>query len=104
MAPHIDVRSSAEGFYELAHALDLRSSLAAAEASIRSALERAGSHGAHQRSDHPQLDPTLGVNIVVKGAEGEMAVSRSSPAAVPDYPARWATAGADVAAEGRLLE
>lgn len=58
-AANVDIRPSAEGYQDLALALDLRSSLLAAEATIRSAIERRESRGAHQRSDYPELDPAL---------------------------------------------
>ncbi|MGI8586135.1 MAG: FAD-dependent oxidoreductase [Chloroflexia bacterium] len=104
VAPHIDVRSSAEGYYELAHALDLRSSLVAAEATILSALERRESRGAHQRSDYANLDPALAVNVVVTAAQGGLTVSRAAPSAVPEDLAKWAASDAEIGVEGRLLE
>jgi succinate dehydrogenase / fumarate reductase, flavoprotein subunit len=65
-AQNMDVRPSAEGYQDLALALDLRAALASAEATLRGALERRESRGAHQRSDYPQLDPALTVNFVVQ--------------------------------------
>jgi succinate dehydrogenase / fumarate reductase flavoprotein subunit len=54
-AGDVEVRPDAEGYRELAHALDLEASLTAARATVLSALERRESRGAHWRSDHPEL-------------------------------------------------
>ena len=59
----VDVRPSSEGYADLAHALDLRGSLMAAEATLLGALARRESRGAHQRRDFPQLDTDLRVNF-----------------------------------------
>ena len=60
----MDVRPSSEGYRDLAVALDLRASLAVAEATVLSAQARQESRGAHQRYDYPDLDPGLKVNFV----------------------------------------
>ena len=60
----VDVRPSAEGFSDLALALDLLGSIDSAEATIRSAIARKESRGAHQRSDYKQLDTSENVNSV----------------------------------------
>ncbi|WP_053762260.1 FAD-binding protein [Streptomyces sp. AS58] len=57
---HIDI----SGFQDLAHAFDLRSSVLAARATLECALERRETRGCHNRSDHPDLDPDLNVNLV----------------------------------------
>jgi succinate dehydrogenase / fumarate reductase flavoprotein subunit len=64
-APRVDVRPSAEGWTDLAQALDLRTGLVVAEATVRCALERRETRGAHIRSDFPELDPQLRVNYHV---------------------------------------
>ncbi len=61
----VDVRPSAEGFSDLALALDLLGSIDSAEATIRSAIARKESRGAHQRSDYKQLDTSENVNYIV---------------------------------------
>jgi len=48
----LDVRPDSEGFEDLMLAFDLEGSLASAEATILSALERKESRGAHQRRDY----------------------------------------------------
>src|SRR5918999_947484 len=58
-AADVDVRPGAEGWTDLAHALDLRAGLVVAEATVRGAIERRETRGAHIRSDYPELDPQL---------------------------------------------
>ena len=64
-----DIRRQAEaapgGPSDLAAALDLRSMLLTAEATVRSALLRAESRGAHQRGDYPATDPAWQRTILV---------------------------------------
>ena len=64
-AAHVDVRPGSEGWTDLAQALDLRSGLVAAEATLRCAIERRETRGAQIRSDFPELDPALEVNFYV---------------------------------------
>jgi succinate dehydrogenase / fumarate reductase flavoprotein subunit len=64
-AENVDVQPGAEGWTDLAHALDLRAGLIAAEATLRSAIERRETRGAQIRSDFPNLDPALRVNLYV---------------------------------------
>lgn len=59
----VDVRPGAEGWSDLANLLDLRSGLIAAETTVRGAIERRETRGAHNRSDHPELDQTMRVNF-----------------------------------------
>jgi succinate dehydrogenase / fumarate reductase, flavoprotein subunit len=64
-----DVRRAAEasvaGDGDLPAALDLRSMLLTAEATVRAALLRTESRGAHQRSDYPQTDAAWQRTILV---------------------------------------
>jgi succinate dehydrogenase / fumarate reductase flavoprotein subunit len=60
----IRVNPDLAGFAGLAHAFDLRASLTAARATIECAIERKESRGAHNRSDYPEIDPNLQVNLV----------------------------------------
>ena len=57
---HVDIG----GYADLAVAFDLRSAVLAARATLECALERRESRGSHNRSDHPDLDPQLQVNLV----------------------------------------
>jgi succinate dehydrogenase / fumarate reductase flavoprotein subunit len=107
-AADVDVRPSAEGYQDLALALDLRASLVTAEATLRGAIARRESRGAHQRADHPALDPALAVNFVVArdgGEAGQLTVTRSSVPPVPTELLSWADAPApDLPLTRRLLE
>lgn len=104
-ADDIDVRPSSEGFRDLALALDLRSAIIAAEATVRSALERCESRGAHQRTDCPNLDPNLLVNFIVRlGYDGSQVISRAPVERIPNDLTRWINTRESLSLEGRLLE
>jgi succinate dehydrogenase / fumarate reductase, flavoprotein subunit len=77
-ADDVDVRPSAEGWTDLAHALDLRAALVTSEATLRLALERRETRGAHIRPDHPDPDPSFEVSLHVRRdpATGDLVVSR----------------------------
>ncbi len=62
--PDLAVHPDIAGFDDLAHSLDLKGSMIAARATLESALARKETRGAHNRSDYPQLDPALKVNMV----------------------------------------
>ncbi|MGH2385696.1 MAG: FAD-binding protein, partial [Candidatus Limnocylindria bacterium] len=55
--PSVDVRPSEEGWGDLAHALDVQAMLGTAEATLRGAIAREETRGAHVRSDFPELRP-----------------------------------------------
>jgi succinate dehydrogenase / fumarate reductase, flavoprotein subunit len=101
----LDVRPSAEGFTDLAHALDLRASLVAAEATILGALARRESRGAHQRADYPDLDLALSVNLrVTLDPAGALSLQ---PHAVPEMASYLRTIVEEtrpLEVAGRLLE
>ena len=104
-AKDVDVRPSSEGYRDLALALDLRGSLSSAEATIRAALERRESRGAHQRTDYPELDPEGRYNTVIKlNSDGEQIIWRAPVHAVPEYLQSWLEGYEDLQVEGRLLE
>jgi succinate dehydrogenase / fumarate reductase flavoprotein subunit len=67
-----DIRRQAEqapvGEPDLAAALDLQSMTLTAEATVRSALARTESRGAHQRADYPATDPAWQRTILVQHA------------------------------------
>jgi succinate dehydrogenase / fumarate reductase, flavoprotein subunit len=99
-AAGVDVRPGAEGWGDLATALDLRAGLVAAEATLRSAIERRETRGAQVRSDYPELDASLQVNIRLDARMEPW----SEP--VPPVPAElrdWAETRVEVTAD-RLLE
>lgn len=63
----IGVHPDIAGFQDLAHAFDLKASVLAARATLESALERRETRGCHNRSDYPDTDPALKVNLVWSG-------------------------------------
>ena len=105
LARHVDVRPSSEGYADLAHALDLRASLVAAEATLLGALARRESRGAHQRRDFPQLDPDLRVNFRTR-LEGtsQLTVTAQPVPPVPPELASWTQSDEVLDVAGRLLE
>ncbi len=99
----VDVRPSSEGYQDLGVALDLRGSIIAAEATLRSALERRESRGAHQRSDYPDLLDTPSNTRVVLKVDGSMGVRAVSvPCTIMGLP-DW-EAEKELQVVGRLLE
>jgi succinate dehydrogenase / fumarate reductase, flavoprotein subunit len=104
-AGDVDVRPTSEGYADLAHALDLRASLVSAEASLLGAVERRESRGAHNRSDHPELDPRLRKNFVItRNDEGNLAVSSQPVDEVPGDLKEWVRDDGEVDIASRLLE
>jgi succinate dehydrogenase / fumarate reductase flavoprotein subunit len=61
-------------------AVDLGFSFAVAEATLRTALERTESRGAHYRADYPDLDGQFRENLVVSDGDHGMAIRRRSVA------------------------
>ena len=105
LAADVDVRPTSEGYADLAHALDLRASLAVAEASLLGALARTESRGAHQRRDHPELSPELRVNFRVRAdADGQLTTTTDPVPSIPSGLRAWVDATEDVSVAGRLLE
>jgi succinate dehydrogenase / fumarate reductase flavoprotein subunit len=102
--PSIDVRPTAEGYGDLAHLLDLRASLAVAEATLLGARERQETRGAHNRSDYPELDRGLTATIRVRREDERLELERVPVPAVPPHLGSWADDGADIDSAGRLLE
>ncbi|MGH2561950.1 MAG: FAD-binding protein, partial [Thermomicrobiales bacterium] len=104
-AKTVDVSPTSEGYGDLAHALDLRASLVAAEASILGAIARRETRGAHNRADYPELDPALDVNfITTRDGDGQLTVTSEPVRAVPEYLAAWAGFAEVHEVTGRLLE
>ena len=104
-AREVDVRPTAEGYADLAHALDLRASLAAAEATLLGALARNESRGAHQRRDYPELDPELQVNLQSRlDGDRHMTIAAQPVPPVPSDLKAWADATQDLSVGDRLLE
>jgi succinate dehydrogenase / fumarate reductase flavoprotein subunit len=103
--PSVDVRPSEEGWGDLAQILDLQAMLSTAEATVRGAIAREETRGAHIRSDFPDLDPEMEVNFVVgRGDEGRMTVEPSPLPAVSVELRPWLGRAGDLDPAGRLLE
>ena len=100
----VDVRPSAEGFSDLALALDLLGSIDSAEATIRAAIERKESRGAHQRSDFIDTDNSENVNYVIEIVDGKQVVTRSNVPPLPEELEEPMQAYEDLSVDGRLLE
>jgi succinate dehydrogenase / fumarate reductase, flavoprotein subunit len=96
----VDVRPGAEGWMDLAHALDLRSGLTVAEATLRCAIERRETRGAQIRDDFPELDPALHVNFYV---DARMDPWPEPVRSVPEALRDWTERSVELSAE-RLLE
>jgi succinate dehydrogenase / fumarate reductase flavoprotein subunit len=105
LAGQVDVRPTSEGYADLAHALDLRASLLAAEVTLLGALARTESRGAHQRRDHPRLAPELRVNVQARldPTGGLRTATRPVPPVPPELEP-WVEATQDLSVTGRLLE
>jgi succinate dehydrogenase / fumarate reductase flavoprotein subunit len=94
----IGVPPDIAGFQDLAHAFDLKSAALAARETIETAIERRETRGCHNRSDYPELDPALQVNLVWSGPGS---VERES---IPPIPAEIAALMREVSTVGKLVE
>ncbi|MGH9174680.1 MAG: succinate dehydrogenase, partial [Vicinamibacterales bacterium] len=103
--PHADVRPSEEGWGDLAHVVDVHAMLGTAEATLRGAIAREESRGAHIRSDFPELDPEMEVNFIIRrGSDAQMALEPASLPAVSEELRPWLARAGDLDPAGRLLE
>jgi succinate dehydrogenase / fumarate reductase flavoprotein subunit len=103
--PSVDVRPSEEGWGDLAHVLDVQAMLGTAEATLRGAIARAETRGAHNRSDFPELDPELQVNFRVgRGTDARMTIESTPVPAVSEELSPWLAPARDLDTAGRLLE
>ncbi|WP_092009035.1 FAD-binding protein [Brevibacterium siliguriense] len=96
----VGIHPDIAGFADLSHAFDLRSSVLAARATLECALERRETRGCHNRSDFPEMDPGLQVNLVWSPSAG--VVRESIPAVSPDVAALMHTG--EISQEGKLVE
>lgn len=94
----IGVHPDLSGFAGLSHAFDLSASLLAAQATIESALERRETRGAHNRSDYPDMDPKLQVNLVWS-ADGTITHEE-----IPAIPTEISDLMGNISQAGKLLE
>ncbi|WP_145806854.1 L-aspartate oxidase [Kribbella amoyensis] len=95
----VGVHPDIAGFQDLAHAFDLKSSALAARATLDAALERRETRGCHNRSDFPDLDESLQVNLVWSGPGS---VEREQIPAIPEEFRRLMRD--DISTEGKLVE
>ncbi len=104
-ADKVDVRPSSEGYVDLALALDLRGSILAAETTLRSAIQRTESRGAHQRMDYPKIDQQMRVNFQVRlDGQGGLTISSKPVTPIPEELQDYLEPEAGLDVEGRLLE
>jgi succinate dehydrogenase / fumarate reductase flavoprotein subunit len=96
----IGIHPDIAGYADLSHAFDLRSSVLAARATLECALERRETRGCHNRSDYPQQDPALQVNLVWSPVSG--VVRETIPPVDPDVEALMHTG--EISQEGKLVE
>jgi succinate dehydrogenase / fumarate reductase flavoprotein subunit len=94
----VGVHPDLAGFHDLTHAFDLKASALAARATLEAALERRETRGCHNRSDFPELDPSLQVNLVWSGP------GRVEREAIPPIPDDIAALMRDVSTAGKLVE
>ncbi|MGA6225005.1 L-aspartate oxidase [Streptomyces umbrinus] len=95
---NVGIHPDIAGFQDLAHAFDLKSAALAARATIEAAIERRETRGCHNRSDYPDMDPALRVNLVWSPKTG---ITRESIAPIPD---EIAAVMEEVSTEGKLVE
>jgi len=94
----VGIHPDIAGYQDLAHAFDLKASALAARATLQAALERRETRGCHNRSDYPELDPALQVNLVWS-ADGT--ITRES---IPPIPEEIAVLMEEVSVAGKLVE
>ena len=97
-ANDLGVHPDLAGFQDLAHAFDLRSSLVAARATVDAGIERRETRGCHNRSDHPNPDDSLRVNMVWSGP------GKVVQEAVEATPVEIAAFVREVSTAGKLVE
>lgn len=95
---NVGIHPDIAGFQDLAHAFDLKSAALAARATLEAAIERRETRGCHNRSDYPDMDPALQVNLVWSPKTG---ITRESIAPIPD---EIAAVMEEVSTEGKLVE
>jgi len=94
----VGIHPDIAGFQDLAHAFDLRASAIAARATLEAARERRETRGCHNRSDYPDTDPALQVNLVWSPGAG---VTREPIGPVPEEIAELMR---EVDSTGKLVE
>ncbi|HJP66745.1 MAG TPA: FAD-dependent oxidoreductase [Actinomycetota bacterium] len=90
----------------LGRALDLRAAVLTAEATLRGAIERRETRGAHHRSEFPDTDPTLRVNFLIARdpSTGRLEVTSRPVPDVSDELQGWLDQTPEMGLGDRLLE
>jgi succinate dehydrogenase / fumarate reductase, flavoprotein subunit len=96
----IQILPDIAGFEDLVYSFDLRSMIVSARATLLCALERRETRGAHNRSDHAELDPEYQVNLVYS-ADGTIERAEIPPASAEVIKL---TLEEDLQVAGRLVE
>ncbi|GAA5153404.1 FAD-binding protein [Microbacterium pseudoresistens] len=94
----VGIHPDIAGFQDLAHAFDLKGSAVAARATLETARERRETRGCHNRSDYPETDPALQVNLVWSPTDG---VTREE---IPPVPDEISALMREVSTAGKLVE
>ncbi|MYM19790.1 FAD-binding protein [Brevibacterium sp. 5221] len=97
----VGIHPDIAGYADLSHAFDLKSSVLAARATLECALERRETRGCHNRSDYPEMDPELQVNLVWSPEAG--VVRERIPEADPAVAALMHS-GEEIDLQGKLVE
>ncbi|MEW1981485.1 FAD-binding protein [Citricoccus sp. NPDC079358] len=94
----VGIHPDIAGYQDLAHAFDLKASALAARATLEAARERRETRGCHNRSDFPDTDPELQVNLVWSPTGG---ITREE---IPAVPEEIAALIREVSQDGKLVE
>ncbi|XKH54364.1 FAD-binding protein [Citricoccus nitrophenolicus] len=94
----VGIHPDIAGYQDLAHAFDLKASALAARATLEAARERRETRGCHNRSDFPDTDPELQVNLVWSPTAG---ITREE---IPPVPEEIAALIREVSQDGKLVE
>ena len=97
---NVGIHPDIAGFADLSHAFDLKSSVLAARATLECALERRETRGCHNRSDYPEQDPSLQVNLVWSPSTG--VVREDIPPVAPEVAELMRHD--EISQEGKLVE
>lgn len=96
----VGIHPDIAGFSDLSHAFDLKSAVLAARATLECAVERRETRGCHNRSDYPEQDENLQVNLVWSPTTG--VVQESIPTVDPEV-AELMHSG-EISEAGKLVE
>lgn len=94
----VGIHPDIAGHHDVAHWFDLQAAALSARATLRAALERRETRGAHNRSDYPRLDPALTVNLVWSADD---TITRET---IPPITAEISALIENVSTDGKLVE